>query len=156
MLEKSFFLIKPDAIHRGIVGKILSEFETKGFKIHNIQSRMLSDQDFYFLYPNIHDKPFHHQFKSVMQSAPSTLIILSGHHAIQSLFNFAGPYSSPEEDSTRSIRQKYSIWTGADVIHRADSHEEAAKQIAYFFNHVCEYKHNNEAFMAKEYWLQSD
>ncbi|OCH68573.1 nucleoside-diphosphate kinase [Vibrio splendidus] len=156
MLEKSLVLIKPDAVHRGIVGKILSEFEQKGFKIHNIKSQMLSDEDFYFLYPHILGKPFHDQFKSVMQSAPSTLLVMSGHNAIGSIFNFSGAYSNPEEDSTHSIRQKYCIWTGADVIHRAADKDEAVKQIAYFFDEVCEYRHNNEAFMAKEYWHHED
>ncbi|MBS9442131.1 MULTISPECIES: nucleoside-diphosphate kinase [Photorhabdus] len=152
MLEKSFILIKPDAVHRGLVGKIITEFEEKGFKIHNIRSLVLNDEDFYFLYPKILGKPFHKQFKTVMQSAPSTLLVLSGHNALGSIFNFAGAYSNPEEDTTRSIRQKYSVWTGADVIHRAADSNEAVKQIAYFFDEVCEYRHNNEAFMAKEYW----
>jgi nucleoside-diphosphate kinase len=148
--ERTLVLIKPDAVHRGLVGRIISEFEQKAMKIVGFKAVVLSNEQFDFLYSSIATKHFVRQFKHIMQSGPSILIVLEGNAAITAIYNFCGRFNKPEEDLTHSIRQKYSAWTGADVIHRADSAEEAESQIAFFFSkdEILNYVHSMEYFFS--------
>ncbi|ELT7225435.1 hypothetical protein Q4K74_001972 [Vibrio cholerae] len=78
-------------------------------KIINTKIQMLSNIALYFLYHYILWESFHDQFDSTMQSAPSTVLAMSGHNAITSIFNFSGSHSNPEEDFTNSIKNTIQV-----------------------------------------------
>jgi len=152
--NRTFILIKPDAVHRGLVGKVLSRFENCGFKFIAMKMFQITDEVFYTLYPSIKGKPFHDQFYALMNSGPSVAMVLEGHEAVKSAFDISGPSRCPELDTTNSIRKSFALWTGADVIHRADSVEDAQAQIELIFSHkeLLSYYKLGEEFTSQEAW----
>lgn len=154
--NRTLILLKPDAIHRNLVASILSRFEQTGLKLCAAKLLMLTEQQFYELYPTILGKPFHDQFKAVMFSGPCFALVYEGHEAVRAAFTLSGTSRNPEDDTTMSIRKSFALWTGADVVHRADSVEDAEKQIKLFFdvNELCAYYKLGEEFTSAESWQE--
>lgn len=153
--QRSFILLKPDAIIRGLLGEIISAFERKGFKIVAMKLLRLTDEQFYNLYPEIAGKPFHEQFKSLMFMGPCVAMAVEGHEAVRQAYQVAGMERDPElELSCSSIRGRFCMWTGSDLIHRADTMQDAENQIALFFEETDfqNYKKLDELFMSEEGW----
>ncbi|WP_158895898.1 MULTISPECIES: nucleoside-diphosphate kinase [unclassified Pseudomonas] len=152
--NQTLIIIKPDAVHRGLVGSLLGKIERCGFKLKGLKAIMLSDSQFYALYPKIRGKSFEQQFRAVMMSGPCIPCVFEGNEAIKSLFSLAGTKSHPEDDLSMSLRKTYSSWTGADVIHRADSEEEAKRHISIFFkeSELLNYYKTGEEFSSQEAW----
>ncbi|TMU75619.1 nucleoside-diphosphate kinase [Pseudomonas fluorescens] len=152
--NRTFILVKPDAVHRGLVGNIVSRFESCGFKFVAMKMIQMTDDIFYGLYPSIKGKVFHDQFYALMNSGPSVALVLEGHQAVKSAFDISGPSRSPELDTTNSIRKSFALWTGADVIHRADSVEDANAQIELVFTpqELFSYYKLGEEFTSQEAW----
>jgi nucleoside-diphosphate kinase len=154
--NRTLVLLKPDAIHRNLTGTIIARFEQTGLKLCGAKLLMLNEEQFYALYPTIKGKPFHDQFRAVMFSGPCLALVLEGHEAVRAVFALSGPARNPEEDNTMSIRKSYALWTGADVVHRADSVGDAERQIKLFFseNELCTYYKLGEEFSSEEAWAE--
>ncbi|MBY5336076.1 nucleoside-diphosphate kinase [Rhizobium leguminosarum] len=154
-IQRTFLLLKPDAILRALIGVILNEFEQKGFRISAMRMLFLNDELLYGLYPFLPERAFHDQVKSSMQCAPCVAFVLEGRNAIKRAFELAGPEKKSEENPAYTIRGKYSMWTGADVIHRAATYEEAETQISMFFgSDICEYQRLDGMFLSETGWRQ--
>jgi nucleoside-diphosphate kinase len=153
-LERAFVLLKPDAVLRGLIGKIVSMFEEKGFKICALKMFQLTEKQLYELYPKLPGKDFHHQVRRVMLAAPCVAMALEGHEAVRAAFDLAGGHRNPEDNPAWSVRGKFALWTGSDLIHRADSPEDAASQIAAFFEpgELYAYRRLDEFLMSPEGW----
>ena len=156
MTDITIICLKPDALQRGITGEIISMFEKKGFKICSIKTVLLKEETLYKLYPGLKDKDYHQQVKSMMLSSPCIMMILSGNNAIKAVRLLAGETREPENAPAWTVRGKFSLWTGCDVIHSASSKEEAEKQINLFFHsdEIYEYKRLDEKFMSEDAWNQ--
>ncbi|WP_439852883.1 nucleoside-diphosphate kinase [Pseudomonas syringae] len=152
--NRTFILIKPDAVHRGLIGNILTRFENCGLKFIAMKMFLITDEIFYGLYPSIKGKPFHDQFYSLMKSGPVVAAVFEGHDAVKSAFDISGASRSPELDTTSSIRKSFALWTGADVIHRADNVSDADAQIAMVFTEkeLLSYYKLGEEFTSQEAW----
>lgn len=153
-LNRTLILLKPDAVHRNLVGFIIQRYEQTGLKIIGAKLLMITESQFYSLYPSIKGKAFHDQFRTVMLSGPCLALVFEGHEAVQAAFGLSGICRSPEDDTSMSIRKSYALWTGADVVHRADSVEDADRQIALFFKNdeLCNYYKLGEEFSSAESW----
>jgi nucleoside-diphosphate kinase len=152
--ERTIVILKPDALLRGLVGRILEMFETKGFKVVGMKMVHLSDEQLYGLYPSLPQKPFHDQVRRIMLAAPCICLVLEGHEAVRAAYQLAGPYRNPEEDSGWSVRGRFALWTGSDLIHRADDLEIARSQISMFFepHELATYHRFDECLMGLNAW----
>lgn len=158
MRNRTFVLLKPDATVRGIIGRVINTFEERGFKICALKMINLSDAELYFLYPSLRDKEFHDQVKTFMTLAPCVAMVLEGHQAVRSAYQLSGPLRNPEEDTGYSIRSRFALWTGCDVVHRADTEAEAERQINFFFeeNEIHRYAAPLEFLTSSEAWSERE
>lgn len=153
-MERTFILLKPDAVLRGLIGVILAEFEQKGLKLISIKMMRLSDTQLYLMYPDLLSKPFHDQVKFFMQIAPCVCVVLEGYKALTQAVRIAGPALKSEDNDPFTIRGRFALWTGADVIHRATTLDEAAAQIGAIFSvdELCDYERLDGFLMSEDAW----
>ncbi len=130
--EQTLILIKPDAIHRALVGEIIKRFEMKGLKIIGMKMIQLEDVLLESHYAHIKDKPFFVGIKKFMKSSPVVGLVLSGINAISATRIIVGPTKGYEADAG-SIRGDLSLSIQSNVVHASDSAEAAKEEIKRFF-----------------------
>jgi len=131
--ERTLIIVKPDALHRGLVGEIVGRFERKGLKIVGMKMKQLEDVVLEEHYAHLKDKPFFSSIKEFMKSSPVILIVLSGINAIESTRIIVGPTKAYEADAG-SIRGDLSLSTQSNIVHASDSTENAQEEIDRFFS----------------------
>lgn len=129
---RTFIMIKPDGVERGLVGEITARFERRGFKIAAAQmmtiSRELAEQH----YAQHRDKPFFGELVDYITSGPVFAAVLEGENAVQLARMMIGA-TNPAKAEPGTIRGDYARTVEANVIHGSDSDESAAREIALFF-----------------------
>ena len=152
-MERTVVILKPDSIQRNLVGKIITMFEEKGLKIVGLKMLTLSQKVFEILYSHIIDKSYYQQTQEFMMSGPCIAIILEGPDAIQRVVTLCGP-SNLNETEGYTIRGRFALWTGCDVIHRLHSAEEIEKTINLIFktDDIHQYQKIDERFMYESNW----
>lgn len=140
MMEKSFVMIKPDAVQRRIIGKILTRFEEKGLQI--IASKLLHiDESFAKKHYGEHsEKSFFNDLINYITSSPSFAMVIEGDDAISLIRKIVGA-TDPKEADLGTIRGDFAIDMGRNIIHASDSSASAKREIALFFDEdeICEY-----------------
>ena len=131
--ERTLILLKPDALQRNLLGKIIERFEHKGLKIVGLKMMQLSDVLLEDHYAHHKDKPFFESLKKFMASAPVAAMVLEGLEAVRIVRMLCGATSGREAD-IGTIRGDFSMSTQANIIHASDSVETAEKEIWRFFN----------------------
>lgn len=120
MAEKTLFIIKPDAVSRGLTGRIISRFERKGFVIDSMKMFTFSKEQAEKFY-NVHkDRPFFGELVSFITSGPVVAAIIHGNNAIATTRMMIGATKSFEADPG-SIRGDYGLGFSENVIHASDS-----------------------------------
>ncbi|RNJ80338.1 MAG: nucleoside-diphosphate kinase [Nitrosopumilus sp. H8] len=120
MAEKTLFIIKPDAVSRGLTGRIISRFERKGFVIDSMKMFTFSKEQAEKFY-NVHkDRPFFGELVSFITSGPVVAAIIQGNNAIATTRMMIGATKSFEADPG-SIRGDYGLGFSENVIHASDS-----------------------------------
>lgn len=132
-MEKSLVLIKPDAVQRGLTGKILSRLERRGLKI--IALKMIQvDKTLAQRHYAIHkEKPFFNDLVNFITASPVVAAIFEGKNAIEVVRQTMGKTNSAEA-SPGTIRGDFGIDIQQNLVHGSDSVENAAKEIEIFFN----------------------
>ena len=131
-IERTFVIIKPDAVNRYLVGEIISRFEKKGLKIVAMKMEHLKDNILEKHYAHLKDKPFFSGIKKFMSHSPSVLMVLEGLDAVNVVRKLAGETHGAKA-MPGTIRGDYSISTQSNVIHASDSIETAKLEIERFF-----------------------
>jgi nucleoside-diphosphate kinase len=131
-LERTLTIIKPDAIQKGVVGRVVARIEEAGFRI--LAARLLhltpaQAAGFYIVHK---DRPFFRSLSEFMTSGPCIPMVLEGDHAIQRLRDLMGA-TDPAKAAPGTIRREFATSIEANVIHGSDSLESAAFEISYFF-----------------------
>ncbi|OQD58873.1 nucleoside diphosphate kinase [Methanobrevibacter arboriphilus JCM 13429 = DSM 1125] len=141
MMEKSFVMMKPDAVQRRIMGKILTRFEEKGLQI--VAAKLLKiDEDLAKEHYGEHsEKPFFNDLVSYITSSPSFAMVIEGDDAISLIRKIVGA-TNPKEADLGTIRGDFAMDMGRNIIHASDSPASAEREISLFFNEdeICEYK----------------
>ncbi len=130
--EKTLIIIKPDAIHRGLLGEIVTRFERKGLKIIGMKMIQLEDALLEAHYAHIKDKPFFVGIKNYMKSSPVVVMVLSGINAVSATRIIVGPTKAYEADAG-SIRGDLSLSMQSNVVHSSDSVESGKSEVERFF-----------------------
>jgi nucleoside-diphosphate kinase len=133
--ERTLIVIKPDGIRRGLVGKIISRFEDKGFKVRDLRSFIFSHEQANEFYSVHKDKPFFDELVSFISSGPVIACILEGDNAIAVVRVLTGATRSFEA-AAGTIRGDYGLGLTENVIHASDSPESFIKESGVIFNHT--------------------
>ncbi len=137
-LERTFSIIKPDAVAKNIIGKIYSRFEKNGLKI--VASKMLhltreQAEGFYAVHK---ERPFFNDLCDFMTSGPVMVQVLEGENAITKNREIMGA-TNPQEAAEGTIRADFAETVDENAVHGSDAPETAAVEIAFFFPEgVCE------------------
>ena len=132
MTEKTLSIIKPDAVSKNIIGKIISRFEDNGLEIIAAKLIRLSDDEASGFYAEHQGKPFFNALKDFMTSGPVFIQVLQGENAISRNRELMGD-TDPAKAKVGSIRSDFASSIDANAVHGADSKESAEREINYFF-----------------------
>lgn len=132
-MERTLVLIKPDAIQRGLIGKIITRFEEKGLKIVGIRFLKLSDAILGEHYSHHADKPYFGGIKRFMQLTPVVAVCLEGLDCVETVRRLCGITKS-REAAAGTIRGDWAMSIQANLVHASDSVETAQKEVARFFD----------------------
>lgn len=131
-MERTLILIKPDAIQRGLIGKIITRFEEKGLKLVGIRFLKLTDEILKEHYSHLADKPFFGGIKRFMQLTPVIAIGLEGLDCVETVRSLCGITKS-RQAAPGTIRGDWAMSIQANLVHASDSVETAGKEVARFF-----------------------
>ena len=141
MIQKSFVMMKPDAVQRRLMGKILSRFEEKGLQIVAVKLMQIDEELAKTHYGEHADKPFFPSLVEYITSSPSLAMVIEGEEAITTIRKLVGA-TNPLEADLGTIRGDYGMDTGRNIIHASDSPASAEREIGLFFNEdeICDYQ----------------
>ena len=132
-MERTLILIKPDAVARGLIGKVISRFEEKGLKLVGIKFLKLTDALLNEHYSHLADKPFFGGTKRFMQLTPVIAICLEGLDCVETVRRLCG-ITKAREAAPGTIRGDWAMSVQANLVHASDSIETAGKEISRFFD----------------------
>ena len=132
-MERTLVLIKPDAIQRALIGKIITRFEEKGLRLVGIKFVKLSDSLLNEHYSHHADKPYFGGIRRFMQSTPVVAICLEGLDGVETVRRLCGITKS-REAAAGTIRGDWAMSIQANLVHASDSVETAGKEVARFFD----------------------
>lgn len=141
MIQKSFVMMKPDAVQRRLMGKILSRFEEKGLQIVAVKLMQIDEDLAKTHYGEHADKPFFGSLIEYITSSPSLAMVIEGEEAISTIRKLVGA-TNPLEAGLGTIRGDFAMDTGRNIIHASDSPDSAEREINLFFNEdeICDYE----------------
>lgn len=132
MAQRTFSIVKPDAVRRGFTGAILAEIDKAGFKIVAIKKASISKQQAEGFYAVHAAKPFFGALTEFMASGPLFLMVLEKENAIADLRTLMGA-TNPVNADEGTIRKKFAHSIQENAIHGSDAEDTAAFEISYWF-----------------------
>ena len=132
-MQQTLSIIKPDAVSKGVIGKIVDRFESNGLRIAAIKKIQLDDAKAGGFYAEHKERPFFGDLVSFMTSGPVVVMVLEGEDAIITNRNLMGA-TNPKEAEKGTIRADFAESIDANAVHGSDSAESAAREIKYFFS----------------------
>jgi nucleoside-diphosphate kinase len=132
-MERTLSIIKPDAVAKGVIGKILDRFESNGLRIVATKKIQLSRADAEAFYAVHAERPFFNDLVDFMVSGPVVVSVLEGENAMQKNRDLMGA-TNPKEAEPGTIRADFAENIDANAVHGSDSVENAAIEIAFFFS----------------------
>lgn len=136
-MEKTFFIIKPDGVSRGLIGHVLHRMERRGFVIERLEMRQATPELLREHYAALVDKPFFPEIEEYMTSGPLLAGVIAGNRVISSWRTMMGA-TNPKDALPGTIRGDYGQAPGDsggifNVVHGSDSTESAKREIALWF-----------------------
>jgi nucleoside-diphosphate kinase len=130
--QKTYTMIKPDAVARGLVGKIVSRFEEVGLTIERMELGVVTPEQAAANYVEHQGKPFYDGLVAYITSGPVVKMVVSGSNAVSVCRKLMGA-TNPADAAPGTIRGDFGLIMDANVIHGSDSPESAEREIAIFF-----------------------
>ena len=131
-MDRTFVLLKPDGVQRGLVGEIISRFEAKGLKLVGAKFLLPTEAQVTEQYREHIGKPFFPGLKKYIMSGPILAMVWEGKDAVPVVRRVVGA-TNPAEASPGTIRGDLAMDTGRNVIHASDSPASAAREAAIYF-----------------------
>lgn len=131
-MERTFVILKPCCLQRGLVGEVISRFEKRGLKLVALKMALLDDEVLKVHYSHLLDKPFFPWILDSMKAAPCILCCWEGYNAIQVVRDMAGA-TRASKAVPGTIRGDYSLSAQENIVHTSDSPENAAAELERFF-----------------------
>src|SRR6188474_1197553 len=131
-MEKTFSIIKPNAMKKNAIGDIMSMFEANGLKIAGAKLTLMSKSKCEEFYAEHKARPFFGELVSFMTSGPVLLMCLAGENAVMKNRDIMGA-TDPKKAAPGTIRSKFGDSVGENAAHGSDSLESADRELALFF-----------------------
>ena len=132
MTERTFSIIKPDAVKRHLIGTILGRFESQGFRVVALKMVQLTKEQAEGFYAEHQGKPFFEPLVEYMLSGPIVVPVLEKENAVKDYRTLIGA-TNPAEAAEGTIRKDFALSQRENSVHGSDSVESAKREIAYFF-----------------------
>jgi len=148
LADRTFVLLKPDAVQRGLVGKVVARFEARGLKLVGLKMLRVSRSLAETYYAEHKGKAFFEPLMQYVGSGPVVAMVLEGDNAVPVVRKMMGKTNSAEAEPG-TIRGDYALTIGRNVIHGSDSPETAKKEIGLFFrrDELIEYARVDETWL---------
>ncbi len=130
--EQTLSIIKPDAVAKNVIGKIITRFEDAGLKVVAAKMMQLSRQQAESFYAVHKERPFFNALVNFMIEGPVFVQVLQGDNAIKKNRDIMGA-TNPKEAAPGTIRADFAESIDANAVHGSDSPEAAKQEIAFFF-----------------------
>ncbi|MEO5968758.1 MAG: nucleoside-diphosphate kinase [Bdellovibrionia bacterium] len=132
-IERTFSIIKPNAVQKNVIGEVISRFETKGLRIAAARFTRLSREKAEGFYIEHKDRPFFQSLIHFMTSGPVLLMCLEGENAVALNRELMGA-TDPAKAAAGTIRKDFADSIEANAVHGSDSAQSAERELAYFFD----------------------
>ena len=132
MDERTYVMIKPDAVARGLVGRIVSRFEDVGLTLERLELTSVTAEEAQANYAEHVGKPFYDGLISYITSGPVVKMVISGPEAVSVCRKLMG-VTNPADAAPGTIRGDFGLVLDANVIHGSDSPASAQREIGIFF-----------------------
>ncbi|MFA5524341.1 MAG: nucleoside-diphosphate kinase [Tissierellales bacterium] len=131
-MEKTFVIVKPDGVERGLIGEVISRYERKGLKV--VECKMLSADrgTLENHYAEHREKPFYEELVSYMMKGNILAMVVEGNNAIKLVRNINGK-TNPVDAEPGTIRGDYANTMTENIVHASDSPESAEREISIWF-----------------------
>jgi nucleoside-diphosphate kinase len=137
-IERTFSIIKPDAVAKNVIGEIISRFEKNGLRIVAMKMLHLTRAQAEGFYAVHKERPFYKDLVEFMTSGPVVVQVLEGENAIKKNRELMGA-TNPADAAPGTIRADFAKTVDENAVHGSDAAETAAQEIAFFFSAgVCE------------------
>ncbi|WP_257263151.1 nucleoside-diphosphate kinase [Endozoicomonas sp. ONNA2] len=131
-VERTLSIIKPDAVAKNVLGKILARFEHAGLNVVATRMIHLSDEQAGGFYAEHKERPFYQDLVGFMTSGPVVVSVLEGDNAVALNRELMGA-TNPKEAAKGTIRADFAETIDENAVHGSDSVASAEREIAYFF-----------------------
>lgn len=132
-MEQTLSIIKPDAVKKGVIGKIIDRFESNGLKIVAAKKIQLTRQDAQNFYAVHKERPFFKDLVDFMVSGPVVVMVLEGKDAVAKNRELMGA-TNPKEAKAGTIRADFAESIDANAVHGSDSLQNAKIEVSFFFS----------------------
>lgn len=133
LMEQTLSIIKPDAVAKNVVGKIIDRFESNGLRVAAAKRLQLSRADAEQFYAVHKERPFFKDLVDFMVSGPVVVMVLEGENAVLKNRDLMGA-TDPKKAAPGTIRADFADSIDANAVHGSDSLENAKIEIAFFFS----------------------
>ena len=131
-VERTLSIVKPDAVRKNVIGKILDHFETAGLKVIACKMLLLTRDQAEGFYAVHRERAFFRELVEYMVSGPVVIQVLEGEGAIQRNREVMGA-TNPQDADSGTIRADFAESVQANAVHGSDGSETAQNEIAFFF-----------------------
>ncbi|SRR6478735_205856 len=135
MTQRTLVLIKPDAVRRGLVGNVLSRFESKGLTLVALEQRHIDGEQADRHYAEHVERDFYPPLRAFVTSGPMVALVLEGDEAIEVVRALNGA-TDGRKAAPGTIRGDLSLSNRENLVHGSDSPESAEREIALWFPHL--------------------
>lgn len=132
-MERTFLMVKPDGVERGLIGQVISRIENRGFHMVAIKMLRINEELAREHYAEHVDKPFFNEMLSFITSGPVVAMVWEGHNAIKSIRELMGA-TDPARAKPGTIRGDLGGSISQNVVHGSDSPTAADREIRLYFN----------------------
>jgi nucleoside-diphosphate kinase len=147
-VERTFVMVKPDGVQRGLVGEIISRLERKGLKIVAMKMLRISKELAQEHYAEHRAKPFFSSLVGYITSAPVVAMVVEGKNAVKVVRKLVGA-TNPSEAEPGTIRGDFGLDLGRNVVHASDSVMSADREIRLFFREeeILDYERESDVWI---------
>ncbi len=132
MEQRTYVMIKPDAVARGLIAQIIQRFEDTGLVIERLELGTVTREQAEANYAEHEGKPFYDDLISYVTSGPVVKMVLAGPEAVMIVRKLMGA-TNPRDAAPGTVRGDYGLSLDANVVHGSDSPESAKREIGIFF-----------------------
>lgn len=147
-MEKTFLMVKPDGVQRGLVGEVIARLERKGFQLVAAKLMHITPELAEQHYAEHRERPFFGELVDFITSGPVMAMVWQGENIIATARQMMGA-TNPAEAAPGTIRGDFGVQVAMNIIHGSDSAESAAREIGLFFtdDELIEYRKTSDQWI---------